>query len=299
MMVPDNWGALLEPGLRKIFDQHKRDLPDYMAQLFNVETSSKAQETSQGVGSLGIMDEWEKTNKRVSYEDIDPGFKPTYIHKKYSKGIQIERELVDDDQYNEIKKRVKRLSRVVYYTRQVHGLSVFNNAFNGAFKGPDGQPLCSNAHPLSPESTATQSNIGTEDLTAPAIENARTRMMEWKDDKGNPIDIIPDTILVPPALRKAALIIADSDKEPDISDNNVNVWKGSLNVIECSFLLDPKAWFLIDGQRMKDFLNWYDRQKPNFQYQEEFDTEVAKYKTVGRWSYGWDDWTWVYGANPA
>ena len=299
MMIPDNWGELLEPGLRKIFDQHKRDLADYTAQLYNVQSSTKAQETNLGVGALGTMDEWESTNKRVSYEDIDPGFRPTYIHRKYSKGVQVERELVDDDQYNEIKKRVKRLSRVVYYTRQQHGLSIFNNAFNSAFKGPDGQPLCSNAHPLSPGNSATQDNLGTDPLSAPAVEAARTAMMGWKDDKGNPIDVLPDTLLVPPALRKAALIIADSDGEPDTSDNNVNVWKGSVNVIECPFLLSSTAWFLIDKTRMDDFLNWYDRRKPDFKYEEEFDTEVAKYKTVGRWSYGFDDWSWAYGNIPA
>jgi hypothetical protein len=50
---------------------------------------------------------------------------------------------------------------------------------------------------------------------------------------------------------------------------------------------------------MADFLNWYDRRKPGFQRDDEFDTEVAKFKTVGRWSFGWDDWSFVYGNLPA
>ena len=294
-MVPENWGELLLPGLRKIYDEHRKDLPDYMAQLFSVETSKKAQEFALGIGSIGTMDEWEQTNRRVSYEDIDKGYKATFTHKKYSKGVQVERELVDDDQYGEIKRRVRKLSTSVYYTRQNHGIGVFNNAFNGAFIGPDGKPLCDDAHPLGPNTSSTQDNKGTLELTAPNVETTRTLMMGWTDDKGNLIDVMPDTLIVPPALRKAALVIADSDKEPDTTDNNVNIWKGSLKVIEVPFLTNPKAWFMCDSRRMADDLVWYDRRKPDFGMDNEFDTEMCKYATIGRWSFGWLSPWWVCG----
>ncbi len=294
-MIPSNWGELLLPGLRKIYDAHRKNLPDYMAQLFSVETSNKAQEFGLGIGGLSIMDEWESTNKSVSYEDIEKGFKSTFTHKKYSKGVQIERELIDDDLYGEIKRRVRNLSRVVYYTRQTHGIGVFNNAFSSAYPGADGVALCSTVHPVRPGSAVVQSNAGTYELNANNVELVRTAMMGWKDDKENMVDIMPDTILVPPALRKAAIIIADSDKEPDVSDNNVNVWKGALNVIECPFLTNPKAWFMLDSQKMKDNLIWFDRRKPDFGVDNEFDTEVSKYATIGRWSYGWFDPLFCYG----
>jgi phage major head subunit gpT-like protein len=241
MMTRESWGEMLLPGLRKIYDDHRRDLPDYTAQLFAVEGSKKAAEIHLGVGSLGTMDEWESTNKSVSYEDIDKGYPSTFTHKKYSKGVQIERELLDDEMYGEIRRRVKKLSNVAYYTRQQHGIGVFNNAFNAVYKGPDGKPLCDDAHPLGPNSSSTQDNKGTLELTAANVETTRTNMMGWKDDKGNLIDVMPDTIIVPPALRKAALVIADSDKEPDTTDNNVNIWKGSLKVIEVPFLTNAKA----------------------------------------------------------
>ena len=51
---------------------------------------------------------------------------------------------------------------------------------------------------------------------------------------------------------------------------------------------------------MKDFLNWFDRRVAKLeQDRENFDTEVARYKVVNRFSYGWDDPTsalWMYPA---
>lgn len=291
MLISDNWAELLQPGLRKIFDKHQKQLKDYIPVVYNVEDSKKAQEFNLGVGELGMMDEW---TGAVSYEDFNKGFKSTYTHKKYSKGIEIERELLDDDQYSEIKKRVKKLSMTVYYTRQYHAASVFNLAFGGIL-GPDSKALCASDHPIMPNSSTTFSNAGVLPLNAANVEKTRTAMMAWTDDKGNLLMINPDTILVPPNLRKPAMIIAETDEEPDTADHGINVWKGHLNVIEWPFLTNQYYWFLVDMQRMKLLLNWYNRRKPDFDDKIEFDSEVAKYKTVGRWSYGWDDPTFIYG----
>lgn len=277
-MASANWAELMEPGLKAIFNRHMKKLPDYRKQLFSVQTSTKQVETTLGTGNLGVMDEWSASGNQVSYEDVNKGFKQTYTHSKFSKGLQLERELVDDDQYSEITKRTNLLAQAVYYTYQTKAASVFNNAFSGSYLGSDSKPLCSDSHPVSPGSATTYDNNGTLALNADNLETVRTAMMAWKDDKGNLLAVNPDTILVPPALRKAALVIADSDGEPDVSDNNVNVWKGSLKVIECPFLTDSNAWFVMDSMRQKAFLRWFDRRIPQLERQkdkEDFDTEVA------------------------
>lgn len=299
MILSDNWAELLLPGLRTIFSKHLKPMPDYLTQIYNVENSSKAQEFNLGIGELGTMTDWETSGRRIDYEDFNKGFKATYTHKKYSKGVTIEREMLEDDLYSEIKKRVRKLSTVVYYTTQTHAASVFNNAANGAILGPDGLPLCSPNHPVSPGSSTVMSNVGNLELTADNVEATRTAMKSWKDDKGNLIMIEPNCLIVPTALRKKATIIAETKEEPEQSDYGVNVWYGNLRVIEWPFLTDPNAWFLVDDVRMKLFLNWYWRRKPNFGDTIDFDTETAKYAVIGRWSYGWDDWSWVYMNNPS
>ena len=295
MLIRENWAELLEPGLRTIFDKHIRKLKDFLPVLYAVEGSKKAAEHTQGVGSLGLMEEWEQSGAQVAYEDIYRGFPMTYRHKKYSKGMKIERELIDDDQYSEIKKRTKNLAMSVYYTRQFYGASVFNNAFNDNFAGPDAVALCSAVHPLSPTNAATWSNAGTLALNADNVEIVRNRMKDWTDDKGNKLAINPDMLIVPSALRKTALVIADSPKEPDTADNNVNIWQGNVKVVEHDFFTNPNVWFMVDSERMKRFLIWFDRRKAQLESEKTFDTEVAKYKTVSRFSFGWDDPTFIYG----
>lgn len=297
MMISDNWDELMLPGLRTIFNQQIKKSKDFVGELFTVEKSTKQAEYNQGIGSLGMMDEWGASNNQVSYEDVNKGYKATYLHKKYSKGLTLERELVEDDQYGEIKKRVRLLTQSVYFTRQYYGALLFNQAFNGTYAGPDAVALCSASHPYSPSDASVQSNAGTGVLNATNLETARTAMMGWKDDKGNLLVVEPDTLIVPPALRKAALVIADSTGEPDVSDNNVNIWKGSVDVIEFKFLTSSTAWFLGDRQRMKAFLHWYDRRIAKLEMDKEnFNSEVGAYKVVNRFSRGFDDWSFIYGS---
>lgn len=298
-MISANWKELMEPNLRTIWDKSTKTHKDFVETLFKVESSKKQLETNMGIGSVGLMEQWEDSGGQVAYEEINKGFTSQYIHRKYSKGIQIERELLEDDQYREISKRVRGLSQTVYHTKQVHGASVFNNAFNTNFKGPDGKPLCAADHPLSPFNANTYKNADVLTLTADNVEKCRTEAMSWTDDKGNLIPVNLDTIIVPPSLRKSAMVIADTDGEPDTDLNNVNVWKGALNVIEYPFLTNPKAWFLMDSERAAMFLMWFNRRVPKLENGEDFDTEVAKYKTVGRWSFGWDDPSFIFGNNPA
>ncbi|MCK9327252.1 MAG: Mu-like prophage major head subunit gpT family protein [Bacteroidales bacterium] len=297
MMISDNWDELMLPGLRTIFNKHLKKKKDYVGELYTVEKSTKQAEYNQGTGSLGMMDEWGASNNQVSYEDVNKGYKATYMHKKYSKGLTLERELVEDDQYGEIKKRVRLLTQTVYYTRQYYGAQLFNEAFNATFSGPDGVALCSASHPNSPVDATTQSNAGTGVLNATNLEVARTAMKGWKDDKGNLLAIEPNTLIVPPSLRKAALVIADSSGEPDVSDNNVNVWKGSVNVIEFDFLTSSTAWFVADKERMAAFLHWYDRRIAKLEMdRENFNSEVGAYKVVSRFSKGADEWSFLYGS---
>lgn len=291
-----NWAELLEPGLNDIYRTSGEKMPDYLATLFSVKSSKKSAEHSLGRGGIGMMKEWGSTGNQVSYDEIAKGFKVDWTHKKYSNGLQIERELWDDDQFDEIQSQTDDLAFSVWYTRQYHAASVFNNAFNGTFAGADGKALCADDHPVVPGSAVVIDNYDTLPLNADNVEGVRNKMKMWTDDRGNLIPVRPDTLIVPPNLRKAALVIVDSDKEPDTANNNVNVWKGSLKVIEWDFLTDTNDWFMVDSARMKRYLLWWDRRIPKLEKDgPNFDTEVAKWKVVGRWSYGWKSPTFVFG----
>lgn len=297
MMIVDGWDELMLPYLRTLYGKHMKKKKDYVNEFYTVEKSSKKAEYSLGMGSLGLMDKWEDSNNQVSYEDVNKGFKAVYMQEKYSKGLHIARELPEYDQYGEIRKLVRMLTQSVYYTRQQFGALTFNKAFDASYKGADGKSLCSASHPNSPVDSNTQSNVASYVLNATNLEAARTAMKGWRDDKGNLLAVTPDTLIVPVALRKTALVLADSTGEPDTNYNNINVWKGSVNVIEYDFLDSPTAWYLIDKERMSAFLHWYDGRIAKLEMdRENFNSEVGAYKVVSRFAFGPDDWSWVFGS---
>lgn len=286
MMQSSNWQEFLLPTLRKIIDKHIGQLPDYVPMMYTIESSTKAQEFIHGIGSAGTMKKWEDTGRQVHYEDIYKGYKATWTHDKWTNGLVIERELLEDALYPEVKGRTKALADSIYFTRQEHAVKPFNECLTTI--GPDGVALASTSHPLGRNNASTWSNYATNtELSADNVEEIRKESKTWKDDKGNKLLIKLDTLIVPTKLRKAAKVIADTDKEPDTADNNVNIWKGAVNVIEWDFLEEDDMWFFVDMNRMKRFLFWFERRKPSIeQDKEDFDTEVAKYKVVGRWSLG-------------
>ena len=309
MQLPNNWPQLMLPGLKARFQLNLKEHPDVVARLFNIQPSSRLSEKTHGIGNLGLLQPWTGS---THYEDFRAGYTPEYNNDasvaKESLGVTIEKELPMFDQYNEIKARISNLAESAAYTRQYHGALLFCRAFDGGYvmPGGDGKPLCSTAHPTSPDNATTWSNANTNlDLTADNLEAIRTAMMGWTDDKGKLLLVNPDTLLVPPALREAALVIAGSDGKPDIADNNINIWKGKITVIEWQLLTTAyglpaaKTFFVMDSKRRKRFLRWFDVRKNEFDDYVEFDSEVAKYRVISHASRGWDHPSFVYGCYKA
>ncbi len=297
MMIRENFQDFLLPILRDIFSKHIGTMTDFIPTFYTVEKSTKAQEFNHGLGSMGLMKPWDESGGQVYYDTVRRGFKATYTHGKESIGLPIERELLEDTQYDEIKSKTKAITDSVYYSRQLHAVKPFNEALS--LIGPDGKALCATDHPVSPQDSATTwSNYSTgRTLTPDNVERTRNDMKEWTDDQGNLLLINPDMLIVNKADRKAAKIIADTDNEPFTTDYGVNIWKGSLDVVEYDFL-SPGMWFMVDKNRMKRFLKWYERRKATIEKDKEnFDTEVLRYKAVARFSYGWDDASFIYGCS--
>jgi phage major head subunit gpT-like protein len=263
------------------------------AMLYGVETSTKAVEYDYGIGGLSDLEEFQGT---IQYGDFTGQYKTSYQHKEWCKGIKIERRLVDDDQYNVINKRPQALALVTRRTREKHGANIFNNAFNTTtFSGGDGFALCAAAHTHVGTATS-QSNIGTSALSKTSLAAARLAMRGFMDETDNLINVMGDTLVVPPELEQTAWEIINSQTEAYTADNTANFWKGRYKVIVWDYLSDTNNWFLLDSKYTKMFLKWFDRIKPEFNKDKDFDTYVAKWSMYTRYSYGFSDWKWIFGS---
>ncbi len=292
----ENFGYLLDPGLRKIFmDEYA--LPEGQVDaLFGVEKSNKATEYDLGVGGVGDLEEF---NGTIPYDDFKQQYRVSYTHKEWVKGMKVERKLVDDDLYSIINKRPAILALAAKRTREKHGSQVFNNAFNTTvFAGGDGLALCASAH-TRVGTSATVSNAGSTALSATAVEATRLLMRSFTDETDNLLTARGDTLLVPPALEETAWEIVTSTGKLGTADNDPNFSKGKYKIIVWDYLADSNNWFMIDSRMAKMYLKWFNRIPTEFNKDKDFDTYVSKWSVYTRYSYGFSDWTWLYGHNVA
>lgn len=291
----DNWGKLMEPILRRVFFETYKEKPEQYSKYYNVLTSKKAIETDGYLGGFGL---WNEKGSLDSTEYENPTKLDTvqYRHTTFSKGFQIEKETLDDEMYNVIQKMPKALARAARATIETKAAEVLNNAFTPtAGLGRAGEALIG-THALTGGGTATN-YIGTLSLSEANIEIAMKLAREQVDEKGLKIQMVPDTLIVPPALEFTAEKIVKSVHLPGTELNDINPIQGRFKIIVLDYLTDDNAWFLMDSTMNP--LNFFWREKLNFKNGNDFDTDVAKYKGRMRFSYGWTDWRGILGANPS
>lgn len=92
VIVSENFGNLLDPGLRKIFMDEFTMPGSLIEQLYGIEKSNKATEYDYAIGGLGDLEEFTGT---IGYGDFSGQYRVSYTHKEWVKGIKIERKLVD------------------------------------------------------------------------------------------------------------------------------------------------------------------------------------------------------------
>lgn len=285
----------LDPVLTEIFYQHYQQLAPKRTAIFGVRTSTKAKETDFRIDSFSDPTEF---NGTVEYETADADYEVEYRHTHFTKGFMVEATLLEDQQYDTIFGQASAMGTAFARKQEKDAASVFNNAFSASHLGYDSKALCADDHPRSKTDSTAVDNALALALTSSNLETAITTMQAFKDDQGEEISIMPDTLIVPRSLRKTALELVGSALTPESANNAVNVHSG-MKLIVWEFLTDSNAWFVIDSTMAKQYAKWYDRLAPQFAATDEFDTLLRKYRGRMRYSYGWSDFRWVIGSNPS
>ena len=306
-LTSGNFADLLKPGLKRVFDIAMSRPRPIMEMRFGVETSTRYEEQYQGMGAMGLVPPFDGT---VPYTDFDAGYRVDIRNYEFALGMQVERRLADDDQFNQIKRRASNMADAFNITIETDAANVFINGFTDSgtnrmgatTNGADGVGLLSTAHPYSPaNSGTTQANEGTLALTIDNLDTTRQAMRNFTDDQGQLLGVNPDMLLVPPELERTAtqLVSERAIYEPNSAQYDVNMFSGRFRPVVWDRLTDSNAWFLIDSTLMKQHLIWQWRIRPEFAQAEDFDGLNAKYRGYMRYGIGWTDWKWVYGQNPS
>lgn len=292
MATSENFQRLLYPGLRKIFFETYAEKEEEYSKVFHVKTSKRATEEDHHISGIGMWEE-KKRSENIKYEDIEDGLSVFYRHKAYAKGIQIERELYDDEQYNIINKMPKTIARGGRATVESISADVLNEGFTKT--GYDGVPLFSDSHPLIKGGTGD--NVTDAELSVEGLREAMLIMSNQTDEAGLKIQAKADKLIIPEDLEWTAYRLLNSAQLPYSQLNDKNPVKGlaSLKPIVMSYLTSPTAWFLQDSSLHE--LTFFWRVKPEFAQAKEFDNMVAKYRGYLRFSVGYSNWRGIVGSD--
>lgn len=184
-----------------------------------------------------------------------------------------------------------------------------NNAF--AETCYDGQYFYDTDHPVT-DANGTESSVsnkGTAALsaaTATAAANsygtARQAIMEFTDDEGRPLGLVPDVLEVGPALEATARLICESDK---LTDESPNPYKGTATVLVNPRITSSTQWMLhVTNRPLKPFI-YQERKAPVFVSQTDMDSDNVfsrkKYRfgAEARAAGGYGLWQMSYGSTGA
>ena len=292
-----NFGDLLDKRVTKAFYDRMKQLPDRIPDFYMMETSKDSYERWSQIGDLA---DFVQFNGAVTYQDISQGYDVTAEHLAFSNGLQITRQLYDDDRHGVWERQAPGLADSWQRTRQSEGMRMFNLAFSvdsKYYSNTESVALCSNSHTTtSGASTASGfDNLTTGSLNAVNVGSVRTQMRGFRGDVANRISVSPSLLLVPIDLIDRADEITKSEKQPDSANNNYNPQQ-RFHSTDSEYLTDTNNWWMIDESRMKEWLIWFDRIPIEFGRAEEFDTFVAKWRAYARFSYMWLNWRWILGS---
>ena len=182
----------------------------------------------------------------------------------FAEGIEVSKNLFDDDMHGEWQAQVAELAIMARRTQDYNAFKIFRGAFTTTLSA-DGSALIG-SHTLigggttnNEIVTADISGASTSALTTSAFNIAMKRLAEMKSQAGVPLQCVGDIMLVPPALYVTARQIAASALVPENGNNAVNVFTTdyTIKVFQSVWvgtaspdgIGSDTAWFLMDSRR--------------------------------------------------
>ena len=289
---------LLELGLRAVFFNQLKQYPKVYDQFLNVDDSLKQTEYDLEVVGTSAWDPVAE-GLGTGYENIDEGWKTTYTHVTFRKGIRATAEAMEDELYGVLKKASASLARGAWQRVESDASDLLNNAFSTtAPRGStmaDGVALISASHVMK-TGGAVQSNIisTAADLAPSSLQEVIKILETTKDEKGIQLYMPAKKLIVATAGKFLAQEMLGSEYKPQTSDNEINALKAQgMTFISNPFLTDEDAWFVTSDQHQLNFL-W--RVKPTFFRANDVDTQDMKCIGRMRYSLGASGWRGIVGS---
>ncbi len=270
----------------------------------------KSSHYAEKLTALTAMDGFAPVGENGEYpsDSMREGYSKELVHMTWKDKFAVSREILDDANTLELRRRPAQFIAGYYRTREKFGAALYGGAIRGESSisfagqnfdvlGADGQPLFSKTHPALIFGSA-QSNVYADAFSAEALGALETVMQNFRGDKGEILDVTPDTIVIPNqyALKSAVYAAVGSDRVPGSDYNDANFTYGRFKVIVWPYLnqyitAGTAPWILMDSRYNQEYGGavWLDRVELEVR-SELASNDANEWKGYARFTAGFNDW---------
>ena len=242
------------------------------------------------LGQMPQMKEWIGEREIQSLAAYDYLIK----NKKFEMTIGVPRDDIEDDKYGVYTPLFSNMGEAA----ALHPDELVYGALMNGFteKCYDSKPFFSKDHKLGDK---IYSNYSDEKLSRESYKKARASIMSIKGDKGKSLKLVPNLLVVSPAMEEVARLILEADQ----INGTTNVLKGTAEIhVETSLAEHPDYWFLMCTNRFLKPLIYQLRKEIKFtSLTKDTDENVFMlgeflYGADGRSNAGYGFWQMAFGS---
>lgn len=292
-------------------------------QIFDVKEATKGSYDKSVVGvGLGKLTE-KKEGEPIKYSKLSEGWEVITKYRTFADGVLFSMEAMEDDPIRAeglLRDAIDNWNQLIINTKEefaasffnyggfTAGHDVFNNSITGLVEDKsgnfvyDGKPffnLTGNKR-TAKNGSEYYNAIATANLDSTNLQTAYTLMTNTnnRNERGEIVRIVPDTLLIPPTLKFTAASLLESTAITGGSSATLtkNTVENLVKPIEWAYLTSSTAWYL--GQAKKG-LTWYERKVPVFDFYQDEDTKDYKLNVHARWGASVKNWRYWVGNNIA
>lgn len=274
---------LTKVGIGKIYNEEVQSAVSQYQSLFNVETSNKAIEEYIATAGFGPVPKWDSDGNSINYDSPLIGDRYQWTHTDYALAWVLTHKIIRDDLYMQTGKKLASAAALsTKHTIEQTCLNVFNDGFAGGTIY-DSKYFFSASHPRL--DGGTSDNLLSGGLSESTFEAALIKIRKATNERGQPVNYTPKTLLIPPDLEYVAKRILKYDT---IATYNVptavtatggnvvnrnNALSGTIDeIIVSPYLTSTTAWYIGCAPNER-FTQFYWREKPFYDADYDFDTK--------------------------
>jgi len=260
--------------------------------------------STTGQNIYAWLSKFPKMQKWVGEKNVKSleAFKYTVVNDDFEATIEVDRNDINDDNLGIYGPQAQMAGEAAKQLPDEIVIDLVNKAFTTLCF--DGQYFFDPNHKVG---DVNVSNKGTKVLSAASsaaadasLGVARVAMRKFKDSDGRSLNVIPNVLLVGPALETTALKLRNNEF---LTGVDANPYRGLFEVVVDARITSDTAWYLLDTTKaVKPFI-YQERQAPVFVQQTDpqsdgvFNLKKFKFGAEARAAGGYGFWQLAYGSD--